>query len=147
MITRQERMRINSARYQERHRDEINKKAREKRKTDPEYRAKSIATQKRWLENNREKFAIIKKKSILKHTYGITLEEYGAILKSQKGVCAICKDAQIKYKNKSDLCIDHNHNTNKVRGLLCHACNRALGMLKDDIKILESAISYLKKHV
>ena len=147
MITKKERLTINSKKYYEKNREEINRRAREKIKNDPEHRARQIARQRKWLENNREKYILIKKKSILKNTYGISLDEYNDILKSQKNVCAICKNEQSKYKNKSDLCIDHNHKTNKVRGLLCHACNRALGMLKDDVKVLENAINYLKINV
>jgi len=96
---------------------------------------------KSWRDKNKIKHALSKKRSILKHTYGITLEEYDAILKTQKGGCAICK---VKEKI---LCVDHCHKTGKVRGLLCHLCNRSIGMMKDDVRILESAIVYLKSHV
>jgi len=146
MIT-SERLRQNAKRYNEKHRDEINKKARDKRKNDPIFRAHAIAMQKKWVENNKAKFALIKKKSILKHTYGITLEEYNEFLRIQNNVCAICGSKNKHYKTKKDLlCIDHCHKTNKVRGLLCHSCNRALGMLKEDIEIFKNAIIYLKKH-
>lgn len=145
MITKQERMRINSAKYHAKHRDEINKREREKRKNNPEYRIKAIARQKLWRENNKEKFALIKKNSVLKSTYGITIDEYNVMFKLQKGSCAICKNSQVK--NINYLCVDHSHKTNKIRGLLCHTCNRSLGLLKDDIKVLENAINYLKKYV
>lgn len=74
----------------------------------------------------------------LKVRYGITTKEYWDLVAKQNGVCAIC--------NKSDgkkLHIDHNHTSNKVRGLLCGSCNRGLGMFKDNIYTMEKAIKYL----
>ncbi len=76
----------------------------------------------------------------------------------QNGKCAICnkpetmKAAQRKNikemfntEKPKRLAVDHNHTTNKIRGLLCHKCNVALGSFQESIEILESAIEYLKK--
>lgn len=74
----------------------------------------------------------------LKVRYGITTAEYWNLVAEQKGVCAIC--------GKSDgkkLHIDHDHKTNKVRGLLCGNCNKGLGLFKDDVSLLDKAIKYL----
>jgi hypothetical protein len=71
--------------------------------------------------------------------YGITLEDYDKMVADRDGCCDICK------KKDKNLHIDHSHTTGKVRGLLCGSCNRALGLLKDDVKFLEQAIIYLKK--
>lgn len=60
-----------------------------------------------------------------------------------KTCCDICGNTNIK--NKA-LCIDHNHITGKVRGVLCDACNTGIGKLKDDISLLQKAINYLNKH-
>ena len=76
----------------------------------------------------------------LKKLYGITLEEFKALLKKQKGVCAICKE---KCTRKSRLSVDHDHKTKRVRGLLCDHCNNGIGRFKDNVKILERAIIYL----
>lgn len=73
---------------------------------------------------------------------GITLEEYEIMEKGQDGLCAICK----KTNGNKHLFIDHCHTTNKVRGLLCSNCNRAIGLLYDDIKSLKRAINYLQKN-
>lgn len=78
----------------------------------------------------------IKKRRIVAR-YGLNLEDYEELYKKQKGNCAICD----KYFDKLD--IDHCHKTGKVRGLLCGSCNRALGLMKDNIEFLKSAISYL----
>ena len=78
----------------------------------------------------------------MKNRYGVTLEQYDKMFEGQNGVCAICGGI-----NKSDrrLAIDHNHETGKIRGLLCSNCNTGIGMLKENINILCSAISYLGK--
>ena len=67
--------------------------------------------------------------------------EYQVILEKQNGVCAICKN-----KYEIELGVDHNHETGENRGLLCTACNVALGNFKDNIEFLEEAIRYLKLH-
>lgn len=60
--------------------------------------------------------------------------------------CNICSISQLEHKSlfKRDLYIDHCHNTNKVRGILCHNCNLALGNFKDNIEFLSKAIKYLQ---
>lgn len=76
--------------------------------------------------------------------HGICEEEFNSMLKQQGGKCAICdkpQDESIKF-----LSIDHDHRTNKNRGLLCSNCNRGIGLLQDDINILQSAIKYLKRY-
>ena len=74
--------------------------------------------------------------------YGITEDDYLRIFEGQKGVCLICGLPQLTKR----LHIDHDHKTGKIRGLLCENCNRGLGMFKDDIVTLKSAIGYLNKH-
>jgi hypothetical protein len=74
--------------------------------------------------------------------YGITSNDFDAMFASQKGLCAICGGDN---KGKR-LHVDHNHDTGKVRQLLCTACNVGLGSLKDSIDILDKAIAYLRKY-
>lgn len=85
--------------------------------------------------------------SYIFRNYGITLETYYQMYKDQEGKCYICnqKGFTLKDSIKTELLIDHDHYTGKVRGLLCHNCNRALGLLKDDLKYLERAKQYLLK--
>lgn len=81
----------------------------------------------------------------LRQRYGITLEEYDRMFALQSGVCAICKQPENDaYKRR--LSVDHDHETGKVRGLLCHQCNTGIGKFGDDIKRLLSAAKYLKLH-
>ncbi len=86
----------------------------------------------------------------MRRYYGITFDDYKEIHESQNGLCAICNRQERSIDHKIGkvrrLAVDHCHKTNKVRGLLCADCNRAIGMLNDDISILQSAIEYLKKH-
>ena len=82
-----------------------------------------------------------------KRNYGITLEEVLNMAEAQGFVCAICHKENFAMGDchSGALVVDHDHITGKVRGLLCHNCNRALGLLGDDINILRSSISYLER--
>ena len=71
---------------------------------------------------------------------GITPEQLVDCYERQERCCAICKD-EISLVNSA---IDHNHDTEEFRGVLCRQCNRALGMFRDSAKILLSAVDYLK---
>lgn len=77
-----------------------------------------------------------------KYRYKISPEDYNNLLLVQGGVCAICGKPP---KNNTGLCVDHNHVTNKVRGLLCVKCNVMLGMSDDKIEIFKKAIEYLAR--
>lgn len=81
----------------------------------------------------------------LKYLYGITSDDYKTMLASQCGVCAICRKPPEGGPRTSRLYVDHDHDTGKVRGLLCRRCNQALGTLGDNIEGLMRAIDYLKK--
>jgi len=83
----------------------------------------------------------------LKSTYGITQEDYEKLEKQQDCKCAVCGGDGFKMRewHFKKLVVDHDHVTGKVRGLLCHNCNRALGLLKDDPKVLLNAVDYLNK--
>jgi hypothetical protein len=110
-----------------------------------EHKVKERESGKRYHEKNPN----VSKNRHLKRKFGITIEEYNSMLKSQNGVCAICKinETSIRVKNNRhiDLSIDHCHKTGKVRGLLCFKCNSSLGKFKDSIETLQNAIDYLKK--
>ena len=74
--------------------------------------------------------------------HGMELSDYEEMLKAQNGACAIC----LGVPNGRDLCIDHNHETGKVRSLLCDLCNRTLGQAGDDPILLERMAAYLRFH-
>ena len=80
--------------------------------------------------------------------FRITPDEFQDILEEQGYVCAVCKKPQRghnQYGNNS-LCVDHNHETGQIRGLLCNHCNRALGFLEDNIDTIEALLNYRKKY-
>lgn len=81
----------------------------------------------------------IRRHGHIRRTYGLSVEEYESLLKSQDGKCAICR-------RESKLHVDHNHANGKVRALLCFACNTGLGMFDDDPKLLAMANAYLLSH-
>lgn len=78
-----------------------------------------------------------------KTQFDLTVGEYEELLAQQDGKCAICQTAP----GKKMLAVDHDHNTGRVRALLCTACNTGLGLFKDDPVLLARAISYLDFHL
>ncbi len=76
----------------------------------------------------------------LRKLYGMTVEEYDALFKKQGGRCAICGNIP----NGKALAVDHDHNTGRVRGLLCDDCNLGLGKFQDSPAILAKAALYLE---
>lgn len=75
----------------------------------------------------------------VENLYGLSEAEYTERISGQGNLCAICRQKD----EMKVLCVDHDHATGKVRGLLCNNCNVGLGNFRDNPKILESAIAYL----
>jgi hypothetical protein len=80
------------------------------------------------------------RRTLLKHRYGITIEQYETQNKEQNSLCAIC--GQPPRGKTKRLFVDHNHTTDKTRGLLCITCNRAIGYL-ENLDWLTKAQTYL----
>lgn len=81
--------------------------------------------------------------------YGLTPEQFDALLASQNGVCAICGKPETtrqphRVSGLDPLAVDHDHVTGKVRGLLCFMCNTAIGKFNDDPKLLRRAADYVE---
>lgn len=83
------------------------------------------------------------KTSNRRRNYNIEPEEYDSLMEKSKNLCMICGSPP---KTKS-LHIDHNHKTGKVRGLLCHGCNTAIGLFKENIEVIKKAIYYLESNL
>lgn len=83
-------------------------------------------SRKTWRASNREKQAAYQRRFSLA-TYGLTEEEYDAMLHAQGAACAMCGKA---CRTGRQLAVDHDHLTGRVRGLLCMACNQALGVFE-----------------
>jgi hypothetical protein len=80
----------------------------------------------------------------IRNVYNLTQEQLMSMYHSQNKKCKICGDAYEKVSRHGGLHIDHCHTTGKVRGLLCGRCNTLLGVSKDNVVILQSAIDYLQ---
>ena len=80
--------------------------------------------------------------TFLKRVYGITVEQYDDMLDKQNDSCAICGVHQSSLKKR--LVVDHCHETGKVRKLLCYPCNTTLGLVKEDVDVLDTMIKYLE---
>jgi hypothetical protein len=115
---------------------------------------------KEWVENNKEK--ILEYKKLYKHdalkqarlkvyhrtrwllvNFNMTVNDYMTMYEQQDGKCAICGTNEMNGKRKN-FCIDHNHTTGKVRGLLCHNCNVSVGLMKESPELFNKAATYLR---
>lgn len=110
-------------------REAMNRKSREYWAKSPEVRSRT--KEKRFANHLRVK-------------YGIDLATYDQMFTAQDGVCAICRQLRIS-KGSERLHVDHCHDTKRVRGLLCHNCNIAIGMLDDSPERAETVKQYLIK--
>ena len=101
--------------------------------------------------NNPESLSRYGRSAKLKENYGITLEDKEQMWKDQDGKCKVC-DLPISVDLTPELhgnkaCVDHDHETKIIRGLLCHSCNRAIGLMGDSPEILDKAAAYLRSFV
>ncbi len=130
---------------------------RSRRKADPAYAARCAERSKKWRSENRERVNFLNKRSrdnnpeaqkirnrryILKQ-YGLTEDDYVELCEKQSYRCAVCS-VHANDINCS-LSVDHNHDTGKVRGLLCRKCNQGIGLLQDSPDILRLALNYLER--
>src|SRR3954470_16574026 len=76
----------------------------------------------------------------IKNKYGLSSDEWMTMLVLQDSRCAVCQE---DFSGPASICVDHDHKTNIVRALLCNSCNIALGHFRDDVQIVESAVTYL----
>lgn len=86
----------------------------------------------------------------MKRTFGITMAEYEVLWAQHGGVCGICHRAESEVEPRTArlrrLAIDHDHDSGRIRGLLCRKCNTALGLIGDDRAVAASLLAYLERH-
>ena len=108
----------------------------------------------RWRLENPDKYASLrgrfnsgdaKKVHRLKSEYGLSLDQYAEMLDRAGGACEICGRDPYEVSSHGP-CIDHCHESSKVRGILCYSCNVAIGHFRDDSNVLRKAIEYLETH-
>lgn len=82
--------------------------------------------------------------------FNLNSNDFDNLLLAHNNKCAICNLEETQVSNINNkvlsLSLDHCHLTNKVRGLLCHKCNKAIGLLQDNIELLKKSIEYLEKY-
>ena|ERR1700693_4932804 len=131
-----------------------------------ERREKTNARHRKWMSDNREKMNKYtsnwysknphKKKEyrekrkeytklrLIQIKYGLSPKEYKELFNQTNNECPVCNVIFYSNGNGSHACVDHNHTTGKIRGIICRNCNVALGNTKDNPKILRALIEYLK---
>lgn len=98
---------------------------------------RSREAQKKYPERQKEYY----KRTSKRRLYNLEPDDYKKLVDSCDNKCMICGDSpKIKSLN-----VDHNHETGEIRGLLCHGCNIGIGLLKEDLNIMKSAMKYLLK--
>lgn len=117
------------------HQREWNNKNRERIREGNARRRSDPATLKRYNHQRRRKWLQL---------YGLTPGDYNALLESQGGTCAICGQPGQTW-GENNLHVDHDHDTDEVRGLLCGKCNVGIGMLGDNAESIRRALAYLEK--
>lgn len=95
-----------------------------------------------WRAANPDKVKTYGRRSLLR-AYGLTEDDFAAMLDAQEGKCAICGTSEPGGAANDTWKVDHDHATGHVRGLLCHRCNLGLGYFRDNPESLEAAIAYL----
>jgi hypothetical protein len=110
----------------------------------PEYRAKAKTKSATWYRQNKEKALARQREYNYLVKYGITVDQYHALVTHQGGGCGICGRPNNSDPRRQRFGIDHDHQTGNVRGALCDNCNRGLGLFGDDPDRLQRAIDYLR---
>lgn len=101
---------------------------------------------KNYRTKNKERYKIKQYENKMKirwNKFGFTSDDYNYMFDQQHGRCAICGKHQSEFTNRFH--IDHNHKTDRIRGLLCFRCNVGIGFFNDDIDNLKKAIAYLNE--
>lgn len=127
------------------------KRKKSQRERSKRYRDKNRARLKeQWRQEKRDfyrtdKGFLVSRSWYLRKQFGITLEQYDEMHKSQGGVCSICAKPEVEMRGMKvkHLAVDHCHRTGKIRGLLCQRCNKMLGYSRDNPRVLLAAVEYL----
>lgn len=127
-------------------RETLRNRARTRYYADPD---KTRAKQKEWRDRNRTRLASSWKERRRKVTlaaYGLTPVQYDELLLAQGGACALCRSTDPQHWS-GRFQVDHDHQTDAVRGLLCAPCNGGLGLLGDTPERLQAALDYITAQI
>ena len=87
-----------------------------------------------------ERMARYRTTSNRRKRYGLEPVAFAELLLHQNGCCAVCQSDQWGKRGPH---VDHDHVTGEIRGLLCHRCNTAIGLLQEDVAVINSVLKYL----
>ena len=117
----------------------------------------AVARVQRWREANPERYASYRRQYAARperkramrdlyyrRTFGISADDFDALLAQQGGGCAICGKQP---ERAASLHLDHCHDTGAIRGILCLSCNQGLGKFREDADLLDAAARYLRQGV
>jgi hypothetical protein len=104
-----------------------------------EARERDRVYRKEWATKNHDKYLENIRNYRRMKKYGVTPAQWIELLRAQEGACALC------LQTVESLCVDHDHETGEVRGLLCKSCNLVLGHLDKDPDLLGRIVAYLKR--
>ncbi|MHA2123226.1 MAG: endonuclease domain-containing protein [Promethearchaeota archaeon] len=150
--------RTNSAKYYKNNKEKIKKDvakwAQENKEKMRKYaskyynnnKEKAKESNRKWKNRNKNKINEKRRKKIKRRLepYDISFEKFHQMLNNQNNKCLIC-NRNFDYRSRSTRpTIDHNHYTNKIRGLLCFKCNIGISMFNENIDILKHAIGYIE---
>ena len=99
-------------------------------------------------KESREAFPVLWKERHLQQNFGIGMADFADMVAAQNNRCAICgeKETATRDGKLKTLAVDHDHTTGKVRELLCHECNVAIGKMHENPERLRAAAAYVEKH-
>jgi hypothetical protein len=122
------------------------------RREDPDYRRAELDDcarryqEKTSTPEGAAEMAIHQRTGKLKRNYGMTIEQYDAMLAAQGGRCGCCDGTKSSFLGGNKLAVDHDHSTKCVRGLLCNTCNSGIGKLGDTLAGVKNAVRYLERY-
>jgi hypothetical protein len=105
---------------------------------------KQLEAGRQWRKKAPEKKKALDRKGRLKQKYNLTIDDYKAMQTAQENRCGICQSTEKSSPRFKLWCVDHDEETGRIRGLLCHNCNAGIGLFKHNIERLEQAIQYLR---
>jgi hypothetical protein len=102
---------------------------------------------KRWKEANPETNSEMRRETMLKSKYNITIEQYQLMWEEQEGLCAACGEAMPTKDDRGYFPpVDHDHETNKIRGIVHTKCNRGIGLFNDSPDRMRKVADYLERN-
>lgn len=108
-------------------------------------------TNQQWKKANPDAVKAADRRKVLKKRYGITTSDYNKLLSEQNGGCGVCGKPERTIQRAGSpvqfMAVDHDHDTGRLRGLLCQSCNRTLGNMGDNLEGVMRFVAYLERSV